>query len=107
MRLHNQKLFSFLSIKTLYSKMDYFRIAKFSGFCLKNMKIYITCFLFSRSFVSAKIITASYMSCVLGAAIKTLMNTQLLFYIPVHKQMVKLGKYFEDFNFRSFRLTAK
>ena len=44
---------------------------------------------------------------VLGAAIETQMNTQLLFCIQVNKQMVKLGKYFADFNFRGSRLTAK
>ena len=44
---------------------------------------------------------------VLGATIETQMNTQLLFCIQVNKQMVKLGKYFADFNFRGSRLTAK
>ena len=44
---------------------------------------------------------------VLGAAIETQMNTQLLFFIEVNKQMVKLGKYFADFNFRSSRPTVK
>ena len=33
------------------------------------------------------------------------MNTQLLLCISVNKQMVKLGKYFSDFNFRRPRLT--
>ena len=35
------------------------------------------------------------------------MNTQLLFCIKVNKQLVKLGKYFADFNFRGSQLTAK
>ena len=44
---------------------------------------------------------------VLGAAIETQMNTQLLFGMQVNKQMVILGKYFADFNFSGSRLTAK
>ena len=44
---------------------------------------------------------------VVGAAIETQMNTQLLLCIQVNKQMVKLGKYFADFNFRDSRLTSK
>ena len=35
------------------------------------------------------------------------MNTQLFFFIKVNKQLVKLGKYFADFNFRGLQLTAK
>ena len=34
-------------------------------------------------------------------------NAQLLFCIKANKQLVKLGKYFADFNFRGSRLTAK
>ena len=41
------------------------------------------------------------------AVTETQINTQLLFCIKVNKQMVKLGKYFADFNFRSSRLSAK
>ena len=37
----------------------------------------------------------------------TQINTQLLLCIKVNKQLVKLGKYFADFNFRGSRLTAK
>ena len=44
---------------------------------------------------------------VLCAVIEAQMNTQLLFSINVNKQMVKLGKYFADFNFCGTRLTAK
>ena len=43
----------------------------------------------------------------LCAVIETQMNTQLLFCIKVKKQMVKLGKYFMDFNYRSSLPTAK
>ena len=35
------------------------------------------------------------------------MNTHILFCIKVSKQLVKLGKYFADFNFRRSRLTGK
>ena len=35
------------------------------------------------------------------------MNTQLLFCIQVYKQLIKLGKYFADLNFRGSRLTVK
>ena len=42
-----------------------------------------------------------------GQSTETQMNTQLLFGIQVNKQMVKLGKYFADFNFRGSRLTTK
>ena len=35
------------------------------------------------------------------------MNTQLLFCIKENKQLIKLGKYFADFNFRGWGLTAK
>ena len=44
---------------------------------------------------------------VLGAAIETQMNTQLLFCIHVNAQMVKLGIYFADFNFRGSRLNIR
>ena len=43
----------------------------------------------------------------LCAVIEHQMNTQLLFCIKVKKQMVKLGKYFTDFNFHSSLLTTK
>ena len=35
------------------------------------------------------------------------MNTQLLVCIKAYNQLVKLGKYFANFNFRGSRLTAK
>ena len=37
----------------------------------------------------------------------TQMDTQLLFCIKANKQLVKIGKYFLDFNFHSSRLAAK
>ena len=38
---------------------------------------------------------------------ETQINTKLLFCIKVNKQMVKLGKYFVDYNFRGSRLIGK
>ena len=42
-----------------------------------------------------------------NGVLRTQMNTQLLFCIKVNKQLVKLGKYFADFNFHGSQLTAK
>ena len=43
--------------------MEYFRVAKFSRFCLKNMRINIRGFQFSWSFVSAKLLMQVKMFC--------------------------------------------
>ena len=39
--------------------MEYFRVAKFSRFCLKNMRINICVFLFSRLFIASNIVIAT------------------------------------------------
>ena len=43
----------------IYRKMEYFHVANFTLFCLKNMRINICGFWFSRSFIAAKIVIAT------------------------------------------------